>query len=358
MYREAERSAGFIASVMLAALSLLSSASSEHLFRGSDRTMRGFETSVITTVHDRLLAQTQACLSSKGLSDTGDRNLVVTGAIITNGLIKLGVTEQGALNVPGGERTPSEDGQSTTTVGLRYIFPDGRGEGESTSYGCTCEGWGVGADGEAIFFNTANENSPASAYINNFTSTATTAVATLLFISKKLKVTHDYHPASRTRNLYEVSVTLENTSGGAITNLPYRRVFDWDVFPTPFSECSTIQPHPSTVSALVNSSNDGFMSANPYAAFTSIPYATSDGFNNFTDLGPQDHGASFQFQFGPLSDGSSVTFNTYYGAAANEAEAKAALGAVGAEVYSIAKPKDPDTGGCAGEMIFSFLLIS
>ncbi|KAL3784989.1 LOW QUALITY PROTEIN: hypothetical protein HJC23_011190 [Cyclotella cryptica] len=356
MYQYLAKShARFIASVMIAALSLLSRASSEPLFRGSDRTLRGFESSVIRPVRDRLLVETQACLLSKGPSSSSNRNLLVTGAIITNGLIKLGVTEQGALNVPGGQPTAPEDGQSETTVGLRYIFPDGRGEGESTSYGCTCEGWGVGADGEAIFFNTADENSPSSAYTNSFTSTATTAVAMLSFTSGKMRVTHDYHPASKTRNLYEVTVTLENTSGGTITDIPYRRVFDWDVYPTPFNECSTVQPDPSTVSALVKSSNDGFMSANPYATFSSIPYGGSDGFNNFTDLGPQDHGASFQFQFGPLRDGSSVSFSTYYGAAANEAEAKAALGAVGAEVYSIAKPRDPITGGCAvgGEKLFT-----
>lgn len=95
------------------------------------------------------------------------------------------------------------------------------------------------------------------------------------------------------------------------------------------------------------------MSANPYDPFSSIPYEGIDGYNNFTDLGPQDHGASFEFQFGPMAASASITFNTYYGAAANEAEAKAALGNVGAEVYSIAKPMDPETGGCRGKYMYA-----
>ena len=351
MYRcPATSSSRFGAATLIAALSLVPSASAELRIRGSIGTMASFKSSVAKPVHDRLLVEQQACLAFTSLSYSSNRNVAVTGAVITNGLIKLGVTEQGALNIPGDKPTAPGDGRNETRVGLRYIFPDGRGEGEATSYGCTCEGWGVGADGEAIFFNTANENSPTSAYDNTFTSTANTAIATLKFTSGKMRVTHDYHPAVRTQNLYEVTVTLENTSDDTITDIPYRRVFDWDVYPTPFNECSTVQPHPSTVSALVQSSNDGFMSANPYAKFTSRPFRESDGFNNFTDLGPQDHGASFQFQFGPVDVGGSVTFNTFYGAAANEAEAKAALGAVGAEVYSIAKPRDPATGGCAGEL--------
>ena len=343
-------SACLCAAALIAALSLMPLASAVPQIRGSSVTMTSFDESVKTFIHDRLLGDQQACLALRSISSSVNRNLAVTGAVISNGLIKLGITDQGALNVPGDIPTAPGDGESETRVGLRYIFPDGRGEGESTSYGCTCEGWGVGADGEAIFFNTANENSPTSAYNNTFTSTATTAIATLVFSSGKMRVTHDYHPAVRTRNLYEVTVTLENTSGDTITDIPYRRVFDWDIYPTPFSECVTVQPNPSTVSALVQSSNDGFMSANPYAKFTSIPFKESNGFNNFTDLGPLDHGASFQFQFGPLDVGGAITFNTFYGAAANEAEAEAALGAVGAEVYSIAKPRDPATGGCAGEL--------
>jgi len=290
-------------------------------------------------------------------SDTTRRQLQVAGAIITNGLIKLGVNKEGSLNIPGGKPTNSMDGRSETRVGLRYIFPDGS-ESEATSYGCTCEGWGVGANGESVYFNTASGNVGSSVYTNTFTYTGSTARSTLEYKSRKLRVTHDYHP-SRTPNLYEVTVTLENISGNTIADIPYRRVFDWDIFPTPFSECTTVQPDPSLVKNLVKSSNDGFMSSNPYATFSSRAYGSASGFGPFTDLGPQDHGAAFQFQFGPLATGESVTFNTYYGAAANEAGAKEALGIVGAEVYSFGKPKTA-SGGCADTpnvYIFAFAAV-
>lgn len=314
-----------------------------------------------------------------------------SGAIISNGLIKLGVTEEGALNVPGGNPTNSADGKAETVVGLRYIFPDGRGEGESTSYGCSCEGWGIGALDESLFFNAANGNSPPSAYTKSFSYTESTAVSTVEYASGKLRVTHDFHPHPSTQNLYEVTVTIENIIMDNIADVPYRRVMDWDIYPTPFHECVTIQPDPSLVANLVNASNDGFLSANPYSFLDSIPYGYNDGgtlqsvveegsyrmrqlveaeglplnpcdeslgpcepfshsgYAPFTDLGPRDHGTAFDFQFGPLNVGESVTFNLYYGAAANEQEAREALAIVAAEVYSIGKPSDPNTGVCTGE---------
>lgn len=103
----------------------------------------------------------------------------------------------------------------------------------------------------------------------DFTTTASTAVSTVLSASK-LKVTHDYHPSPDTPNLYEVSVTLENTSGATISDLRYRRSMDWDVYPTPFNECVTIQPDPSLVTNLVNATNDGFMSTDPYQSITDL----------------------------------------------------------------------------------------
>lgn len=133
---------------------------------------------------------------------------------------------------------------------MRYIFPDGS-EGESTSYGCECEGWGASADGTAGW---ANDNF-GSAVVDfpsvTFSSTATTAISELTLPGGLLKVTHDFHPSPATDNLYEVTVTLENISGSPINDVRYRRVMDWDIFPTvrlivlssPFLLC--FQPHQS-----------------------------------------------------------------------------------------------------------------
>ena len=75
-------------------------------------------------------------------------------------------------------------------------------------------------------------------------------------------MTHDYHPSPDTPNLYEVVVTITNTSGGAaISDVRYRRVMDWDIEPTPFFEYVTMVP--GTSPELTFTSNDGFASANP-----------------------------------------------------------------------------------------------
>ena len=159
--------------------------------------------------------------------------------------------------------------------------------------------------------------------------------------SGPLRVTHDFHPSPDTDNLYEVTVTLENTSGANVTELLYRRNMDWDIYPTPFSECVTVQPDPSTVDFLEAASSDGFVNSNPYAFLAGNPAP-------FTDLGPSDIGAAFQFKFNPLASGETTSFNIYYGAAGTQAEAEDAIAAAGLEVFSFGKPSAG--GNCTGEL--------
>ena len=98
-------------------------------------------------------------------------------------------------------------------------------------------------------------------------------------------------------------------------------------------------------------SDNGFASADPLAGPASIAF-TGDAVDN----GPADHGALFDFGFDNLTPGQSVTFKTYYGGAATEGEANAALGAVGAEVFSYGQPSTPDgpTLGTPNTFIFAF----
>ncbi|NLG22605.1 MAG: hypothetical protein GX555_14385, partial [Actinomycetales bacterium] len=77
---------------------------------------------------------------------------------------------------------------------------------------------------------------------------------------------------------------------------------------------------------------------------------------DFVDAGPDDHGALFDFGFDEVGPGETLTFSTYYGAAATEDEADAALAVVGAEVYSYGQPSTP-TGPTVGDpntFIFAF----
>ncbi len=271
---------------------------------------------------------------------------IYDGVVISNGLIKLGVTRSGALNVD----VPGDSHYNV--VGLRYIFPD-LTEGDSTSYGCLCEGWGAGADGIPIFFNRAGGSSSYLAGSDVFSSTPTTAISNITSSDERLRVTHDYHPSASTPNLYEVIVTLENIGTTPINELLYRRNMDWDIFPTEFAECVTIQPNPSTVVFLETADNNGFSSSNPYVG--SVGSAPLDTPAPFTDLGPFDHGATFNFKFNALDPGSSFSFKTYYGAGVNQEEAEGALSSVAAEAYSFGKP---NVGGACTNSSRVFIFVS
>jgi hypothetical protein len=170
-----------------------------------------------------------------------------------------------------------------------------------------------------------------------------------------MRVTHDYRPSPATPNLYEVIVTIENLGAAAIEPR-YRRVMDWDIEPSAFSEYVTIQGTAGADNVLFANSN-GFETADPLV--TPDPW-TFEG--DAVDEGPNDHGALFDFGFDSLPAGESMSFNTYYGAAGNETAANAALAAVGAEVYSYGQPSydyeaneplDP-TIGSPNTFIFAF----
>jgi hypothetical protein len=260
-------------------------------------------------------------------------------AIIDNGTIQLGVNSLGHLNVPGTE--PSSQG--VTEVGLRYLPTNAEG----TAPGCLCEGWGA-ADAVTHVTGYASEAEGVSNLaLVGFTATDSTAVSTVE-VGTSLRVTHDYHPSTATSNLYEGEVTIENIGGDPV-DARYRRAMDWDVEPTAFDEFVTINGGTST--ALLFSSDDGFAVPDPLAGESSILFT-----GNATDSGPADHGSLFDFGFGQLDPGESVSFSIYYGAAGTELDAIAALGAAGAEVYSLGQPNTPDgpTLGTPNTFIFAF----
>jgi hypothetical protein len=75
---------------------------------------------------------------------------------------------------------------------------------------------------------------------------------------------------------------------------------------------------------------------------------------DFVDSGPADHGAYFLFNFGDLlgtddlltpEDETTYTFTIFYGAAANEADALAAIAAEGIELFSLGQSNDGGNPG-------------
>ena len=267
------------------------------------------------------------------------------GAVISNGTIGLGVDNAGQLNVNSAIRSDGRGGGvgGTFNYGLRDIAT-GR---EGTAQGCLCEGWGaaVAATGRTIFANNSRGSSFAA---TSFVNTATTA--TTVTSGGGLEVTHAFHP-SATPLLYQVDVTITNTSGADFTGATlYRRTMDWDIEPTAFNEFSTIQGGAAAANVLKTTDN-GFCSSN---ALTACNQILAGGTGDFIDLGPTDHGANFDFSFSALKAGASQKLTIFYGAAPTEAAGLAALGAVGAEAYSVGQASTDKTGGRATTFIFGF----
>ncbi|WP_147438852.1 autotransporter outer membrane beta-barrel domain-containing protein [Roseovarius spongiae] len=268
--------------------------------------------------------------------------------VIDNGTVQIGINPAGNL-VTGG-------------IGLNFLGLTGGGSGEALAPGCACEGWGVAdmATGEYAkagasfgYTNIASSSVTASGAGTDAASTGNAAVSVVSVSDGtfSMDITHSFAP-SASDNLYQVDLELTNT-GVAIGDLVYRRAMDWDVPPTEFSEYVTIQGWPAA--RLRASSDDGFADGNPNVPLsTRAPDAVLNG--NFTDSGPADHGAAFDFALGALAPGDSENVKIFYGAAASEADAMLALSAVGAEVYSLGQPSSPggETTGEPNTFIFGF----
>ena len=136
------------------------------------------------------------------------------------------------------------------------------------------------------------------------------------------RVTHKWRPATATPDLYEAEVTIENISSATVQPR-FRRTMDWDIYPNPNVEYVTIDG--PTFPQLLFTSNAGYAISDPLSGPQDYGHT---GF--FTDAGPQDHGALFDFGFPALAPGDSTSFFVYYGATANEAQATTAVQAVGA----------------------------
>lgn len=283
------------------------------------------------------------------------------GAIIGNGDVIVGVDNAGHLNVPYREvpalGLPAFDPAFVGWVGLR----DGTGAFASTEPGCLCEGWGIGIPSTGVSGYANNALGSANLDVISFTgvdgaSTATSVVHVLNSTGYPvLQVVHEYSPSLLTPRLYQVNVTVTNLSGDDYSSVIYRRVMDWDIAPTFFSEFVTIQGTANTTK-LIKSGNNGFASADPLSStsYDIYPFGSED--TDFVDLGPADHGAVFDFEIGPLTSGEATSFLTFYGNAPTEADALVALGAVGAELYSLGQSSTADgpTLGTPVTFMFAF----
>lgn len=284
------------------------------------------------------------------------------GAIISSGTgVYLGVNDEGHLNFSGLPGT-----SNASALGLAFTFPDGSIR-DATAPGCLCEGWGVAATDAALttFKGGADVSvggvqnlslvSFASDYVSPVPGTFATSTVTLTDLTG-LQVTQDYR-LSKDSNLFIDTVTITNNTAGTLTDVQYRRVMDWDIPPTEFSEKVTIKGA-GTTTALLLSGDNGFLDPRPGLLTGSINGRDIGGcgasLTDFTRCGPFDHGSVFDFGFGSLAPGKSVTFNIFYGAAATESAIIASLGAVGAELYSLGLNGTAGIDPGSGPAVYAF----
>ena len=266
------------------------------------------------------------------------------GAVISNGTVALGVNDNAQLNFADGSRF----------VGVTYEATGNDG----TRAGCQCEGWGAGvADPGGNFSGSANNDLTGPGGVNldpvSFSSDASTATS-VVSIDDKLRVTHAFAPSPATPNLYEIKVTLENIGTTSLPDVRYTRLMDWDVEPTAFDEFVTIQrgTTPAPAGSLIYSSDDGFADSDPFGSRAPIDPASENV--DYTDTGPDDHGALFDFSFGSLAVGEKKEFSIFYGAAGTETAANAAISAAALELYSLGQPNGGELTGEPNTFIWGF----
>ncbi len=264
----------------------------------------------------------------------------------TTATVALGVNDLGHLNTSVGNVATN-----ASATGLSYKDASGAWV-DATSPGCLCEGWGAAADGISGYANVSGGT--AGLTLTSFSSTTSTATSIVTLTSLPgLTITHEYKPSASSA-LFEAVVTMTNTSAVAMTDTRYTRAMDWDVPPTEFAEYVTIAGTATTTDLLFSSDN-GFATSNPLGSGRT-DLAGCGTTTDFIDCGSSDHGALFDFGFGDLAAGESKTFSIFYGAAGTEVDALAALGTVGAELYSLGQSSTADgpTLGTPTTFIFGF----
>jgi len=259
-------------------------------------------------------------------------NAVIQSA---NGFVQIGINDDGSLNAS----------TSAGYIGIGYNFSGqgGRsGFNDALTPGCPCEAWGVSANGVGGQVGQSNgnagisvanssagtSNNASGGAVSSFTSNTSLAAISGLTVTQ----TYSAATATATGALFKNVVTIHNGTGAALSDVRYARAMDWDVPPTEFQEYVT-HVGTGTTTTLLHSTDNGFAFADPVTATGDVGIVGPNNADGTT--GPADHGSLFVFGFGGLADGADYTFNIFYGAGADKADALALLGGVSPELYSL-----------------------
>ena len=260
-----------------------------------------------------------------------------------NGTVQLGVNGHGELIVDGDVPSLTE---MELQVGMRYMATNA----DAVSPDCDCEGWGIanwssGTSGWASFAGA----DVGGLELLSFSQDADSA-RSRVSMAGELEVVHDFQPSLDSDYLYEVIVSIENT-GSEDADVVYRRFIDWDVEPTPYDEWVTSAAPNGLPATMVYVGNNPFgIDGNPFE------FQSSALTGLWEDQGPTDQGIVIDLELGTLAPGGTRTFYLYLGAAGTEADALAAVTAVGAEWYSLAQPDTVGgpTSGTPNTFIFAY----
>ncbi|MFP2960549.1 hypothetical protein ACLEPN_22690 [Myxococcus sp. 1LA] len=255
--------------------------------------------------------------------------------MIDNGVVRLGVAPAGHLNIPCPTNPVSSGMHGTSWIGLRYLPTNG----EAAAPGSPCEGWGVASADLGITGYSSADCGASSNITVEINAPSPISTMSVVRVGDTFRVTHIYTPSPVTSFLYQVNVLIENIGTAVVADLRYTRGIDYDILPNTFSEYVTITGtagNPWVVGAVDNN----FVSLSPLAP----NFPLMGGVGDFTNVGPGDLGAQFDFRLGSLAPGEVRAFRTFYGAAGSHADALTALAAVGVNTYSLAKGNWNGTG--------------
>lgn len=243
--------------------------------------------------------------------------------VLNTGLIQMGVADNGGLGA----------------LGVGLYGPTG----DAITPGCLCEGWGAAAGGVSGYVYGLGGTNVTSALTTTVSASGPGLSATsVVTLTNGLKVTQVYSYAAGGK-LFDVNVTLTNSTASQLLDVRYARTLDWDVTPGYFASNYT------TVYGGTPTGPGGKVlttSTNPFAVPDPMVFRAQEQNLNVVDT-PGDKGGFFVFGFGALDAGASVSFDTFIGADTSVSGLLKALGSVGTEAYSYTTGSTPGTDGYA-----------
>eukprot|EP01121_Diplochlamys_sp_Union-15-3_P007729 TRINITY_DN198_c0_g1_i4.p1 TRINITY_DN198_c0_g1~~TRINITY_DN198_c0_g1_i4.p1 ORF type:complete len:609 (+),score=94.61 TRINITY_DN198_c0_g1_i4:52-1878(+) len=274
--------------------------------------------------------------------------------ILRNPYVIIGVDYLGQLNAP---YQPVLGLPLYDPLGINYIgLRTGDGLLASTEPGCLCEGWGAYFtfdDDEEFRIGMVNSYdyyyatlfdlslSGVQSGIDGGKTGSTLAVDYNNFIS----VRHDVEVLDAYPGAVKFTITITNLSTKIIKDLVYRRLMDWDIYPTPFSEFVKVEGGAAALLAgkLERFCDNGFEFPDSRSCLPLYVPINTD-----YDTGPRDVGSLFDVKvlavnnIANLQPGASASIKMYYGTSPNYASARALVSNLGLEVVSYGRSSDPN----------------